>query len=114
MAISFSGIGDITATFYGNVEKGDIVRISSARTVSKAVQGGEFFGVCKAKHNDICAVMLRGFVTVGYSGAAPSIGNVKLAFAGENKVKVSGTDDAEVDVLVVDVDTTEKTVTILL
>lgn len=114
MAISFNGIGDITATFYGNVEEGDIVRISSARTVSKAVQGGEFFGVCKSKSSDICAVMLRGFVTLGYSGTAPSIGNVKLASAGDNKVKVSSTDDAEVNTLVVDVDTTEKTVTILL
>lgn len=114
MAISFNGIGDITATFYGNVKEGDIVKVSSAKTVTKAAQGDEFTGICRASADDICAVTLRGFVTLGYVGAAPSIGNVKLASAGENKVKVSSTGEAQVEVLVVDVDTTEKSVTILL
>ena len=114
MAISFNGIGDITATFYGDVKEGDIVKVSSAKTVSKAAQGDEFTGICRASSGNICAVTLRGFITLEYSGAAPSIGNVKLASAGDNKVKISTTDDAQVDVLGVDVDTTEKSVTILL
>lgn len=114
MAISFNGIGDITATFYGDVEEGDIVKVSSSKTVTKAAQGEEFTGICRASSDDICAVTVRGFMTLGYSGAAPSIGNVNLACAGNNKVKVSSADEAEIDALVVDVDTTEKSVTILL
>ena len=60
---------------------------------------------------DACAVQVSGFVTVGYSGDAPALGRVCLAADGNGGVKSAGDGVA---CLAADVDTTAKTVTILL
>ena len=55
---------------------------------------------------------MRGFVTAGYSGTAPGLGQTALCADGEGGVKTAATGGTSC--LVVDVDTTAKTVTILL
>lgn len=100
MSISFEGVGQVCATFWGeSLTEGHVVKITENGTV----------GPCAA--GDACAVQVSGFVTVGYSGDAPALGRVCLAADGNGGVKSAGDGVA---CLAADVDTTAKTVTILL
>ena len=74
--------------------------------------GDGFCGVAVCKKDDACAVQVAGFVTVGYSGTVPAVGWSALAANGSGGVKSVSTGGQTL--LVVDADTTAKTVTILL
>ena len=76
---------------------------AAVKTASGTVAGGAAGAAC--------AVQVSGFVTVGYSGDAPALGRVCLAADGNGGVKSAGDGVA---CLAADVDTTAKTVTILL
>ena len=111
MAISFDKIGDVCATFYGDAQKGDIVTISSSNTVSKAAAGNSIAGVCVDNTNGKCTVMVKGFVTLTYSGTAIPVGRQTIVSAGDNAVKTA---DTGMSVLVVSADTTTKTIVALI
>ena len=111
MSVSFEGIGRWCATFLaGDVEQGDPVKISANGTVAACSAGDAFCGVAVSERDGACSVQLGGFITLPYSGTAPTVGYAALCADGTGGVKSGGT----ASYLTVDVDTTEKTVTILL
>ena len=112
MNISFNGIGDRLVTFYSDeVMAGHVVYVSDCGMVSECEEGDPFDGVAMFVDDGLAAVRLGGFVTLSYSGTTPDIGRVTLVADGEGGVEVD--EDGET-YLVVDEDTTNGTVTLIL
>lgn len=111
MKYSFNGLGETVATFNGSVSRGDIVTIGDNDTVAKASTDKELIGVCVSTNGDVVGIQLKGAVTLKYTGTAPMPGYVGFLTAGTNQVKVSP--DAR-KVLVLRVNSVDKTVTVLL
>ena len=114
MAISFDKIGDITATFYGNVQVGDVVTITSSKTVAKAEDGNAVAGICVAKDADVCTVQLKGMFKFNYYGTAPALGRQVIVASGDNEVKLGSIATNGVSILVVDRDTDAKEIIALI
>lgn len=113
MSISFHGIGQVCATFLGKaISEGHVVKMSDHGVAAACADGNDFFGVAMCCKDDACSVQVAGFVTVGYSGTAPSVGWATLAANGAGGVKTVS--DGGRSYLIVSVDTTAQTVTIKL
>ena len=113
MNVCFDGVGQVCATFLdGGVSQGQVVKVTGRGTAGKCGAGDGFCGVVLHTRAGACAVQVRGFVTAGYSGTAPGLGQTALCADGEGGVKTAATGGTSC--LVVDVDTTAKTVPILL
>lgn len=111
---SYEGIGQWAATFAcGQVEEGQMVKISGNGQVSACGAGDGFCGQVLSVGRDggACAVALGGMVTAGYSGTAPSLGWCGLAADTDGGVQASS---AGRGYLVVDVDESAGTVTFVL
>ena len=114
MLVSFDGVGQVCATFQGGgLTDGQVVQVSGRGTVSACGAGDAFCGVVSHGNDDACSVQVRGFVTLSYSGTAPSLGKARLCADGKDGVKTAA-DGAGAEYLTVDVDTALKTVTVLL
>jgi len=112
MNVSFDGIGGKLVTFLtSNATKGAVVKVSAAGAVALCSAGDAFDGVAVTVADGCAAVCLDGFVTVDYSGTAPAIGHAILVADGSAGVKTA---ESGTTYLVVDRDTTAKTVTIKL
>lgn len=111
MNVCFNGFEENTVTFEAGaaIDKGAPVMITGNGAVSAA--SGKFCGFCVGYRNGFAAVQLRGYVRASYSGTAPTAGYVKLS-AASGKVAVDNSDGREY--LITDVDTTGKTVGIIL
>ena len=116
MNISYEGIGQWAATFAcTDVSEGQVVKVSGSGTVAACAANGVFDGVVLSVGRDgkACSVAMGGMVTVSYTGAsAPAAGWNSLAADGSGGVKVVS--DGGKSHLAVEVDTTAKTVTIVL
>ena len=90
---------------------GTPVKLTDNYTVTAAGNNDAFCGVVLSCRDTLCAVQLRGSVTLPYSGTAPEVGPAVLACDASGNVKsaVTGT-----DVLILAVDTTASTVTCIL
>lgn len=110
--ISFESIGQEFVTFRAGtgVAAGVPCKVSANGTVAAATSG-DFMGVALAPKGGLAAVQLRGFVTLKYSGTAPTVGYCTLAAATGGKVKV---DETAMSRLVVSVDEDNTTVCVLL
>lgn len=113
MFINFDDIGQVCVTFRGdpNTTVGAPCGLSRERTVELAGEGESFIGKVVSIRKQIANVVVKGFVTLPYSGTAPGVGYVSLAGDGAGAITVC--DDGRA-YLVVDVDTVNKTATILL
>jgi len=112
MSISFEGVGQVCATFLcSKLAEGQVVKMKSGGTVGACSADDPFCGVALCCKDDACTVQVGGFVSVGYSGTAPAVGWSTLAADGKGGVKSAA---SGVTCLVADVDTTAKTVTIML
>ncbi|MBR3641667.1 MAG: hypothetical protein IKN53_06535 [Oscillibacter sp.] len=115
MNISYEGIGQWAATFLcDGAEVGEVVKMSDQGTVSPCDAEDDFAGVVIAKSRDeaACTVALGGMATVTYSGeSAPEVGRNALVADGNGGVTV---DEDGREYLAVEVDTSAKTVTIVL
>ena len=112
MNVSFNGIGDALVTFLtSNATRGSVVKVSAAGTVALCSAGDAFDGVAVFVDGGYAGVRLGGFVTVKYSGTAPAVGRAVLVADGSGGVKTA---ESGSTYLVVDRDTTAKTVTIKL
>lgn len=112
MTVSFNGIGQVNATFLGkHLAENQVVKMSGHGTVAACADGDSFCGMALCCKDDACTVQVGGFVTVGYSGAAPAVGWTALAANGSGGVKTSASGRTY---LVAGADTTAKTVTIML
>ena len=105
MKVSFEGVGENVVTFYNNttntVLAGMPAKMSGNGEVSKCADGERFFGVALAGDSDFAAVQTNGYVELGYTGTAPTLGFCKLAADGNGGVKC---DENGGELLVVDVD----------
>ena len=114
MKVSYEGIGQWAATFAcGQVSEGEMVKVSASGEVSACSDGDSFCGqvLSVGRDGSACAVALGGMVRVPYTGTAPALGWTGLAADGSGGVKASS---AGRSYLVVDVDTSGKTVTFAL
>ena len=111
--ISFESIGQEFVTFRAGtgVAAGVPCKVSANGTVAAATSG-DFMGVTRsAAKGGVVAVQIRGFVTLKYSGTAPTVGYSTLAASTGGKVKV---DESAMSRLVVSVDTDNTTACVLL
>lgn len=111
MNVSFNGFGENVLTFEasGTIAAQSPVMVTDNGKVAAA--SGVFCGICTAVRNGYAAVQVKGYVTVPYSGTAPTVGFVKLKGA-DGKAVVDAANGREY--LVIDVDTTAKTAGIIL
>ena len=79
--------------------------------VIKAQKDDAFFGIVVSQREMLVNVAVRGFVTVKYSGTAPSVGRVGLCAAGDGSVTAS---ESAPMYQVVNVDVVNKSITFLL
>ena len=115
MNVSYEGIGQWAATFAcDGVSAGQVVKVSGSGTVAKCADNDGFEGVVLsvARDGKACSVAMGGMVTVSYTGAsAPAAGWNSLAADGGGVKVVSAGGKSY---LAVEVDTTAKTMTIVL
>lgn len=127
MSVSFEGVGQVCATFLsGKLTEGHVVKLTGSGTVGACSAGDSFIGAAICCKDDACTVQVGGFVTVSYSGTAPAVGWCVLTADGNGGVKTTAEAAAASEAAgdaatesgrmlpVVGVDTTAKTVTILL
>lgn len=113
MNISANGFFDHTLTLQASsaIPAGHPVKLTGNYTVADTADGENFCGVLLSYCDGVCAVQLKGAVTLSYSGAAPSVGSASLVSDGNGGVKSSESGTA---VLVLSVDVTANTVTCIL
>lgn len=111
--ITMEGIAQECATFQtsSSLNPGIPCKLIAKMLVAPCQDGDEFIGVAARQEGALCSVIFRGFVTLHFSGTAPTYGYVGLAADGAGGVKVSAT---AVKRLVVAVSTVSKTITLLL
>jgi len=105
MNISFEGIGQNVVTFMceDDAVGGCTVKVSSDKTAAKCADGDIFTGVaCHNAENGAAAVVINGYVTVPYTGAAPAYGYVTVAADANGGVKAASVGR---NVIVCEVDT---------
>ena len=111
---SFEEIGQWSATFAcGDVEEGMPVKPGADRTAENPGDGEDFMGLVVSMSRDCmaCSVQLGGMATAAYTGDAPALGFGILVSDGQGGVKTGKTGHSR---LIVDVNTTDKTVTFVL
>ena len=109
--ISFEDIGNLMVTFCAEegVQSGQMVKMTGNGTVGPCGEGDTFCGVAGMPRSGAVGVQVGGFVKVAATMPL-SVGKIGLVADGKGGVKVGdGT-----AVLVVDVDTVEKTAAICL
>lgn len=113
MNISIKGYGENTATFAtdGVVCASHVVKLADNLTVCPCNAGDKFIGTAVNVKSEYACVQLDGYVTVNYSGEAPSVGYCTLVADGNGGVR---TDDAGREYLVTDINETAKTAGIIL
>ena len=112
MKLSFEGIGATVITLHsaGGTE-GKCVKISANKTASVCAAGEHMAGFALTDKDGFAAVQVGGAVTAAYTGTAPAVGFAALAADGNGGVKAA---DGGREYLVLDVDSTAKTVTFIL
>lgn len=111
MNVSFDGFGENVLTFEASsiIADGKPVMITDNGKVSAA--SGDFCGICRGYRNGYAAVQFSGYCRFEYTIAPDVVGYNKLSAAG-GKVNKDTTNGREY--LVVDIDTTNHTIGIML
>lgn len=91
MTISFNGFQETAATFKAGtvVGEGMPVKIAESFTADNCADADEFCGVALKARGGFVSVQMSGFVTLPYSGTAPSPGYNTLAADGAGGVKLA-------------------------
>lgn len=93
-------------------KEGEVCKLTDDCKVGACAEGDILCGVCGPVRNGNAGVLLHGLAVVKYSGStAPSVGFSTLSADGAGGVAV---DEDGKDYLVVSVDTTAKTVSLVL
>lgn len=114
MNISLDSFHSQKATFLADslTKVGCPVTMKENLKVTSAATGGAFCGFCTDIRDGYATVRISGYCTAKYSGTAPAVGYALLAADGEGGVKTVTTGGRSL--LVTNVDTTAKTVGIIL
>ena len=112
-SISMQGIGAscLSAKKGSAATAGWPCHFSASDTVADSANGAVFSGVITGVRGELVTVQYRGFVTLPYSGTAPTVGFAILVADGAGGVKGAQSGDTY---LISNVDTTAKTVCVLL
>ena len=113
MYYSYEQIGTVCATFSctPEVKVGQVCHMFGNNCVCMADVDSDFDGVIVGRRELCAAVVVRGFVTVPYTGVPPFVGNTRLRADGTGSVHVANEGKSY---LVVNVDTDNQTVTFLM
>lgn len=113
MAISYQSIAQECITLYATdgLKEGAPCIISGNDTADICEDCDKFVGIVESVRGKICSVIVKGFVTVPYTGDAPVVGWQKLASTDIDTVQCEPTGGSY---LVTNVNTMDKTVTFLL
>ena len=113
MSISVNGFNENVLTFKADssVKVNSPVKLSSNDTVSACAAGNAICGVAVNADAGYAGVQLLGFVTLPYTGPAPSVGLSSLCADGTGGVK---TGDVGKKYLVTNVNTEKSTVSFML
>lgn len=112
LAISYESIGQTCVTCYcSGAQVNTPSKMSTNNTVTACADGNEIECVPVQIRGNIATVVVKGFVTLPYTGSAPSVGLCSLASSGIGKVKVL---EGARKYVVFNVDTLKKTVTFCL
>ena len=112
MAVSYESIGQVCVTAMGVTPLINApCKFNASNNITVCAEGDPFDGVLVAKSNTLSTVAIKGFVTLPYAGSAPTFGYCPLVASGSTKVKVQ---EGARKFLVVQVDTSKKTVTFYL
>lgn len=112
MSISYNSIGQVCITCYNSgVQVNQPCKMSTNNTVAACQDENAIEGVVVAGNNSLATIAVKGFVTLPYSGNAPTLGFCPLAASGTGKVKKL---EGAHEYLVCSVDTSKKTVTFCL
>lgn len=111
--IQYQSIGQQCVTFFADdsIIEGVPCKMSANSTITAANSGDTFFGIVEKIRSDLATVTVRGFVTLAYSGTAPSVGAAYLCADGNGGVSVAASGNSYV---IVDVNTTNHLVTFLI
>lgn len=114
MKVAFSGLGEQVATFTApsTVKKRMLVFINMSGNVNPCAADAVFCGVALSVRDGTVAVQLGGYVRMPYTGNAPTVGYCSLAASSNTEVK--RVTEGGREYLVLDVNTTDKTVGFLL
>lgn len=108
MKVCFNGIGQKVVTFMdGGSVSGCVCKISGSGTIAFCDSGDDIAGVVVFTDGMWADVQLEGYVTLPYTGTAPTFGWCKLAANGMGGVAVN---ENGREYLVVEVNTAEGTV----
>lgn len=109
MKVSFEGVGEQVLSFEkaSGTAKNVFVKVSANNTVAACSAGDNFAGYCIDTDDSFAVVKTHGYIEVGYTGTAPTVGYAKLAADADGKVKKS---DTGREFLVIKVDSTAATV----
>lgn len=102
--VSFEGIGEVVATFLadGDIQAGQVVKLSGDSTVKACAAGEKFCGIAVSPAKKGCvAVQVGGFVQVSCSDSNVTAGYGTLTANGTGGVKKAGSGDSEETFLVV-------------
>lgn len=102
---------EVTFNASSTAKEGKTVSLINKTTVGASSVDTNFLGICVSVRSGMASVVLRGYVTVSYSGTAPSLGYSKIAADGTGGIKLS---DSGRDILVADVDLINGTCGIVL
>ena len=113
MTYSYEQIGNICISLdcTSDVQVGQVCQMYTSDCVCKAGADRIFDGVVASKKDSRAGVVVHGFVTVPFTGTAPSVGYRGLLSDGQGGVY---SDEEGKNYLIVSVDTANKTVTFLL
>ena len=112
-SVSMQGIGEgcLSAKKGAAATAGYPCHFSASDTVANSANGAVFSGVIAGVRGELVTVQYRGFVTLPYTGTAPTVGYNALVANGAGGVKTAS---GGRNLLVTSVDTTASTVCVLL
>ncbi len=109
MSVSFEEIGYLAVTLpEGTCQEDQVCKVGADGTAQTCAAGDRFCGVVKGLRGGFAGVQIHGIATVPYTGTAPTCGYGSLCADGIGGVKTAS---AGTTYLVLQVDTTAKTVT---
>ncbi len=112
MLISYESIGQVCVTCYNSgVQVNQPCKMSTNCSIVACQDTNEIEGVVIASRGSLATVAIKGFVTLPYTGTAPTVGYCSIGATGTGKVKVV---DGARKYVVFNVDTNKKTVTFCL
>lgn len=114
MNVSFTGIHEHVATFEtpSAVTAGTFVKMTGNGTVGPCADTNPVCGYVLGALPGYAVVQLSGYCKAKYTGTAPVVGHQLLAADGNGNIKAVGTGGRQY--LIIDVDTSAKTVGFIL